>query len=483
MFGTKTQSTATTPADRWQRSMRWADALPAAVILASDVGAFAATFLLTNFLIGVRGAPGADVQQLGILTPFLLWAAITSVSIIALAFAGHYAMSFLDAPTSMTLRGLGIVSFAALISIAASSFADPALSLHNTFGWMVVVPLLIAGRIFATLFLRFLSTLGIGTRTVLVIGSGWGIAYSTQKLGSHGVRHRFAGSVDVGNSEETINDHLDEVANAIDAIRPWEVLVAAPPALMARIEEAIRPFVPRSVAVRFAIYPLLDQPHAQDLDTLPGGLVTMRVRPDAPRARYAIVKRMMDIPIALIALLLLSPLMLAIAFAIKVDSAGPVLFRQTRVGREGRTFTMYKFRSMRMDAEEMRGQLEDANEAQGPLFKVRHDPRVTRVGAIIRRLSLDELPQFFNVLEGTMGVVGPRPALPTEVAEYEPWQLRRLAVLPGITGLWQVSRQQCSSFNEMIWLDIEYVEKRSPLLDLTIVLKTIPAMVTSKGAY
>jgi exopolysaccharide biosynthesis polyprenyl glycosylphosphotransferase len=316
------------------------------------------------------------------------------------------------------------------------------------------------------------------------VGSELGVAYATHKLESHGVRHRLAGCINLGDSGSTIdNEHLEEFRRAIAGSQPWEVLIAAPPAMMARIEEAIRPFVPRSMAVRFAIYPLLDEPRAQDVTVLPGDMLTMRVKPDSLGSRYALARRIMDIPIALLVLILTAPLMLLVAIAIKIDSPGPVLFRQTRVGRDGRTFTMYKFRSMHENAEEMRDQLEELNEADGPLFKLRHDPRVTRVGRVIRRLSLDELPQFFNVLEGTMGVVGPRPALPNEVAEYEPWQMRRLVVLPGITGLWQVSRKQCSSFEEMIWLDIEYVEKWSPMLDLSIVAKTIPAMITARGAY
>ena len=485
MLNTKTHQAPTVVEDHAEHNgARWAAALPAGVILANDVAAFALAFLLSGSLVGVWGISAASFQGLGIAQPLFASASVALVTIAALAATGHYAMAFLDAPTRMTLRGLGIVSFAALIGIAGAGFVDPSLSLRATFGWMIVVPLFVGGRIFSTLLLRLLSSLGVGTRSVLVVGSALGVAYATQKLESHGVRHRVAGSINLGESGVSIDeDHLEAFQRALADVHPGEVLIAAPPTMMARIEEAIRPYVPRYVGVRFAIYPLLEEPLAQHVDVLPGDLLTMRVRPDILGHRYAISRRVMDIPIAVLTLLLTGPLMVLVAIAIKLDSPGPVLFRQTRVGRNGRTFTMYKFRSMRMDAEDMKADLEALNEAQGPLFKLRNDPRVTRVGRIIRRLSIDELPQFFNVLEGTMGVVGPRPALPNEVAEYEPWQLRRLAVLPGITGLWQVSRRQCSSFDEMIWLDIEYVEKWSPMLDLGIVLKTIPAMVTARGAY
>lgn len=194
-------------------------------------------------------------------------------------------------------------------------------------------------------------------------------------------------------------------------------------------------------------------------------------------------KRAVDIIVSALLLVLLGPLMLLIALAIKLDSSGSVLFQQTRVGRGGQLFTLYKFRSMRLGAESEVEHLSRYNEADGPLFKMRNDPRVTRVGRIIRKLSLDELPQLYNVLRGEMSVVGPRPALPSEVVQYEEWHRKRLDVAPGLTGLWQTSGRSDVTFDEMCLLDIYYAEQWSPLLDATIVLKTIPTVLFGRGAY
>ena len=195
------------------------------------------------------------------------------------------------------------------------------------------------------------------------------------------------------------------------------------------------------------------------------------------------LKRVLDIVGASILLILAAPLMLIIAIAIRIDSSGPMIVRQRRVGRQGKPFDFYKFRSMIVDAEERLPELMAHNETEGPLFKIKDDPRVTRVGRAIRRFSLDEVPQFYNVLRGDMSLVGPRPALPREVERYQDWHLRRLSVPPGITGLWQVSGRSDLPFDEMALLDIWYVENWSLGLEITIILRTIPAVLFGYGAY
>lgn len=196
-----------------------------------------------------------------------------------------------------------------------------------------------------------------------------------------------------------------------------------------------------------------------------------------------VLKRSLDVIVALIALFLTAPLMVLTALAVRLDSPGPVLFRQQRVGRGGALFSCYKFRSMYIDAEQRKQQLMSSNEADGPVFKMRHDPRITRVGRVIRKLSIDELPQLFNVLRGDMSLVGPRPAVPQEVARYEFDQLQRLDAIPGITGLQQVSGRSDLSFTRWVELDLEYIQKQSIWTDVVILLKTIPAVLLSKGAY
>jgi lipopolysaccharide/colanic/teichoic acid biosynthesis glycosyltransferase len=182
-------------------------------------------------------------------------------------------------------------------------------------------------------------------------------------------------------------------------------------------------------------------------------------------------------------MLVTAPIFGAVALAIKLDSPGPVFFRQTRLRQDGLPFAMLKFRSMRSDAVQLRSQLLEANEAKGPVFKIRQDPRMTRVGRFLRRASLDELPQLWHVLMGEMSMVGPRPPLPAEVALYEPWQRERLCVKPGLTCTWQVGGRSNIPFEQWVQMDIDYIRTRNLGQDLRILLQTIPAVLTARGAY
>lgn len=196
------------------------------------------------------------------------------------------------------------------------------------------------------------------------------------------------------------------------------------------------------------------------------------------------LKRFVDILVSSIALVLLSPLMLVVAVLIKLDSNGDVLFKQERVGLYGTRFEMWKFRSMVCDAENKREALEEDNEmASGVLFKMKHDPRITKVGSFIRKTSIDELPQLFNVLKGDMSLVGPRPPLPSEVHDYHRFDCRRLEALPGITCEWQVSGRSDIPFEEQVELDVHYIRNQSLCFDFILLLKTIPAVLLARGAY
>lgn len=196
------------------------------------------------------------------------------------------------------------------------------------------------------------------------------------------------------------------------------------------------------------------------------------------------VKRVMDILGAGVGLLLLSPLLLAVALAIVIEDGRPFLFRQQRVGLNGRVFPFYKFRSMYRNAEAIRQELLARNEsADGVIFKMKQDPRVTRVGRFIRRFSIDELPQLFNVITGDLALVGPRPPLPAEVAEYTLEDRKRLHVKPGLTCFWQIQGRSEIPFKDQVRLDLQYIQSQSILTDIWILLKTIPAVLTGKGAY
>ena len=200
-------------------------------------------------------------------------------------------------------------------------------------------------------------------------------------------------------------------------------------------------------------------------------------------AVYRIIKRIFDFSASLLGIVLLSPLFAIIAAAVKIDSPGPVFFSQKRNGFMGKEFHMYKFRSMVIDAEARLKELESKNEVSGPMFKIKEDPRITRVGRLIRKTSLDELPQLFNVLKGDMSVVGPRPPIVREVQNYDAWHTLRLSVKPGITGLWQVSGRNEIGFEEMIRLDLKYIRERSLRYDLKIILKTIPVLLGDSRAF
>jgi exopolysaccharide biosynthesis polyprenyl glycosylphosphotransferase len=199
---------------------------------------------------------------------------------------------------------------------------------------------------------------------------------------------------------------------------------------------------------------------------------------------YEASKRLIDILGALIGIILLLPVFITVAFLIKKeDSKGPVFFKQIRVGKDGQEFYMYKFRSMVSDAEEKLAELLQFNEIEGAMFKMKEDPRVTKIGKFIRKTSIDELPQLWNVLKGDMSLVGPRPPLPREVAEYNNYHKQRLLVTPGCTGLWQVSGRNHMSFEEMVNLDIQYISERSVFFDIKIIFKTIKVLFGTDNAY
>ena len=194
-------------------------------------------------------------------------------------------------------------------------------------------------------------------------------------------------------------------------------------------------------------------------------------------------KRFLDVVLALVAGTLVLPLVPLIALAIRLDSPGPVLYRSVRLGRHGRPFVFYKFRSMVVGAHESARYVRHLNESEGPVFKSARDPRVTRVGRFLRRTSIDELPQLMNVLRGDMTLVGPRPPIPEEAEAYAPWQRLRLEVKPGLTCLWQVSGRSKLGFEEWMRLDIQYIQSMSLSTDLKILMRTIPAVLSREGAY
>lgn len=207
------------------------------------------------------------------------------------------------------------------------------------------------------------------------------------------------------------------------------------------------------------------------------------IKVDDSNRRYLFLKRTIDILGSAFGLIILSPLFLIVAIAIKFeDSKGSVLFSQKRVGQYGKEFNMYKFRSMVSNAEELKAKLMEQNEMSGPMFKMKHDPRITKVGKFIRKTSIDELPQLINILKGEMSLVGPRPSLPKEVANFEPWMLERLEVKPGLTCYWQVMGRNDIDFEDWMKLDIKYVHDRNLWLDIKLIFKTFFVLFGDESA-
>ncbi|MCD6291414.1 MAG: undecaprenyl-phosphate glucose phosphotransferase [Anaerolineae bacterium] len=355
----------------------------------------------------------------------------------------------------------------------------------------VLIPtVLAASRALRSIIISRLRRRGIGVDRVLIVGAGeTGRAVLRNLVAQPEYGYHVLGFLD-DNPEKGQRDigpfkalgAIDNLSRILRQNLVDEVIVALPWEYHERITQVITEA--SRVGVRVRVVPDLLQLSLNRLHVdQVAGIPLLSVREMTITGWNRVFKRFMDITIAGVGLILLSPLLLCIALAIRLDSPGPVLFRQTRVGRKGKLFTIYKFRSMVANAEQMRPQLDPLNEADGPLFKIKGDPRRTRVGRFLRRTSLDELPQLYNVLRGEMSLVGPRPALPEEVAQYQEWHRKRLEVSPGITGLWQVSGRSNLSFDEMVLLDIYYVENWSPFLDLRILLKTIPLVLLGEGAY
>jgi exopolysaccharide biosynthesis polyprenyl glycosylphosphotransferase len=360
----------------------------------------------------------------------------------------------------------------------------------------IAIALLLTARILIRIFRERLWARGIGVDRVAVIGSGRAARRIMQwMLGHPQLGYEVVGYLDDG------EEHLDlTVATASAVVRPLhlggthelgevvaaqridEVIIALPPQEHERIVEMID--LCRQFGIEFKLVPDL---YTMALDNVNihevAGMPLIGLKPPQISGWNLFVKRTMDVALSAFVLSAFSWLLLLIAVAIKLDSPGPVLFRQERVGRGGRRFTCYKFRTMVNDAEAQRAQLQQTRGQGSLLFKLKDDPRRTRVGRILRRSSLDEVPQFINILLGTMSVVGPRPAIPPEVAEYEEWHFDRLLVLPGLTGLWQVNGRSNLSFDEMVRLDLYYAENWSPWLDIKTILRTVPAIVTARGAY
>ncbi len=350
---------------------------------------------------------------------------------------------------------------------------------------LVLTCLVVERAIARRVFTRMRRDGRIGRR-IVIVGTdpdAIGLMHATQRrpeLGYHAVG--FVGPDDLGprGGCSRLGD-LDDVNDVLEATKATGVMISlasVPPEVVNRMTRQLTD-AGYHVALSSGLRDIdLVRFRAQDLD----GRTLVYVEQTRRDGWRALAKRTFDVTIALIALAISAPISIAAAIAIKLTSPGAIVFAQERVGRDGHTFRVYKFRTMVADAEARKAELEALNEADGPMFKMTKDPRITKVGAILRKLSIDEIPQFVNVLKGEMSVVGPRPALASEVEQWTDDVHDRLRVLPGITGMWQVSGRSNTTFDEYKRLDLFYVDNWSLAHDLRIVLRTFGAVLASRGA-
>jgi exopolysaccharide biosynthesis polyprenyl glycosylphosphotransferase len=355
--------------------------------------------------------------------------------------------------------------------------------------WIIAIPLLCVARLIISGAIGMLYRIGLGETRVLVVGSG--------RLGKMIMQHIVAnptlGYSIVGflhDMNEAPSDFgrfkmlgtLDDIGNVIRSMQIDEVIIALPSHMHQHAIRSVK--MCERLGASFKLIPDLYELSLSRIDMEAiEGIPLIGIKQVSLNQVQRIITRFVDITASLFILILGIPLWLCIAIAIAVNSRGPIILKQTRIGLGGQPFGMYKFRSMYQDAEQRLALLKSRNEALGPLFKMREDPRRTAVGRFLRKTSLDEFPQLINILKGEMSLVGPRPPLPSEVAQYEEWQKGRLAIKPGLTGLWQVRGRSDLSFDEGVLMDLYYIENWSLRLYFQVLLRTIPAILLGRGAY
>jgi exopolysaccharide biosynthesis polyprenyl glycosylphosphotransferase len=319
----------------------------------------------------------------------------------------------------------------------------------------------------------------------VLVGEGERLTELRRSLGSarSGIEYEFVGAISPRREEEGLRvlGSLEAVPRVLGEQRIDELILTdtafSPRELLELVDEAHR----RGVQVQ--ISPTTAELLLQRAEFVPGAAPLFELRPPALAGADWALKRGFDIVVATLVILVGLPLWAAIAAAIKLTSRGPVFYRDRRIGLGEREFGMMKFRTMYADAAERQETLEAANEASGPLFKIKNDPRVTPIGRFLRRFSVDEMPQVLNVLWGEMSLVGPRPLPIRDYEQLEPWHRKRYSVLPGMTGLWQVSGRIDLTFDDLVRLDFYYLENWSIWMDITILAKTLPAVLARRGAY
>jgi exopolysaccharide biosynthesis polyprenyl glycosylphosphotransferase len=452
--------------------------------------AFAVAYWIRYELQWLRAVDPAYDVPFSVFIPFAL--ILTVLLLLAYRQGGLYRLHqratwFDDLYTIINGTTTGIVIMVVVVFVTSPTFYSRLIFFYA--GAFIVV-LLSFSRLIMHIWVRHLRRQGVGVARAIIVGAGEVGRTVMRTIVAHAdLGYEIVGFVDddpakgatdigrfkgLGSLDNLARLVQDEVIDEVIITLPWQYHRKIM-AIMAQCERE---------NVRARIVPDLFQMTLSRMSIAEvGGIPLIGVKQVRISPIVRILKRVVDVVFSLSVLFFCAPLMGLIALVIKLDSPGPVLFPQERMGKGGKPFTLYKFRSMTVGADEKKELLRNFNEAEGPIFKMKDDPRVTRLGRLLRRLSLDELPQFYNVLRGDMSLVGPRPPLQSEVTQYQAWHTRRLDVAPGITGLWQVSGRSELPFDEMALLDIYYIEHWSPALDLKIFLRTIPTVLFGDGAY
>ncbi|MCI0696962.1 sugar transferase [candidate division KSB1 bacterium] len=422
---------------------------------------------------------------------FALIAFYLPLWIIALASQGAY-KDFRTKTFSNTLVNIVVAGGLTALALGTPIFLFKMVLTSRLFigvMWVLTVVFLVVERQLLNLLLDYVHALGYNQVNLLIVGTGRRAREFIQVVKSHanwGLR--IVGLIDddhdmFGKEIEgyRVLGRIQDIPFVIHRKVIDRVIFVVPRLWLNRIDEAVlaceREGIPTSISMD-----LYDLRIAKVRQTDFSGFPLLEFETFAAKEWQLFVKRVIDLALAFLMLVLLSPLMLLLAMVIKLTSRGPIFFKQQRCGLNGRTFTLYKFRSMFVDSELKRRELEKSNEMDGPVFKIKRDPRITPLGRILRKLSLDELPQLFNVLKGDMSFVGPRPPLAIEVELYKMWQRRRLSLKPGLTCIWQVSGRNKIGFEKWMEMDMEYIDKWSLWLDFKIMVKTVFVVMFGYGA-
>ncbi len=469
----------TAPAtSRWRQN----GVVPKTVQAAADLLAITSALWLTVVVGGTGEVPATALS----------WIAAASVPCWLLVLARYQLLSgrHVQRMTQEVSRlvhavAAGVGSTALVALLAGVEVSGQVLLL----GFAVVTVVLTFERVVSRLLTRYLHRSGRLTRRVLVVGGDSVAASLSAALDRDpSLGCQVIGFLDDTRAVGTLVDAHREVLGAVDdaveivrRTRAQGVVIVPGAVAVERVNVVTRLLAGSGIHVEVLTALRGIAPERLSVGSIGMQFGVIRVRPCRLGSRY-FAKRAFDVVVALVGLVLAAPLLVVLAVAIAVDSPGPVLFRQWRLGRDGVTFELLKLRSMTADAESRLEDLRHLNEADGPLFKLRRDPRVTRVGRYLRCMSLDELPQLWNVLRGEMSIVGPRPALPAEAEAWEPELHQRLRVRPGITGMWQVNSRAGSDFEDYVELDLYYVDNWSLPMDLKIVLQTVPSVLLERGA-